>query len=229
MIDMGSNSWRLVVYGYEPGTAWWSLTDEIREAVRVGAGMGEDDVLQPEPMERARAHGGGLLLVLPRLGRGARSRPWPPAPSATPPTATSCSTGSARDTGLEARVISGEEEARYGYLAIANSTTLDRRLRHRPRRRQRPADAPGGPPADRIGLPPARLRAHERALPARREGARRRRSRRCAAHVADELERARLVGRRRPPRRNRRHDPQPRRRGPEGARTSPTWTSAASS
>src|SRR5215211_2338333 len=53
VIDMGSNSWRLVVYGYEPGTPWWSLTDEIREAVRVGAGMGEDQTLKPEPMDRA--------------------------------------------------------------------------------------------------------------------------------------------------------------------------------
>jgi len=40
VIDMGSNSWRLVVFGYEPGTPWWSLVDEIREAVRIGAGMG---------------------------------------------------------------------------------------------------------------------------------------------------------------------------------------------
>ena len=30
-----------------------------------------------------------------------------------------------RTTGLQARVISGEEEARYGWLAIANSTTIE--------------------------------------------------------------------------------------------------------
>ena len=35
VIDMGSNSWRLVVFGYEPRTPWWSLVDEIREPVRV--------------------------------------------------------------------------------------------------------------------------------------------------------------------------------------------------
>src|SRR5829696_10506141 len=51
--DLGSNSWRLVVYGYEPGTPWWSLVDEIREAVRVGAGMGENRLLQPERVELA--------------------------------------------------------------------------------------------------------------------------------------------------------------------------------
>src|ERR687894_2764724 len=51
--DLGSNSWRLVVFGYEPGTPWWSLVDEIREAVRVGAGMGDEGVLRPDRMDRA--------------------------------------------------------------------------------------------------------------------------------------------------------------------------------
>src|SRR3954454_5771608 len=49
---MGSNSFRLVVYGYEPEDHWQHV-DEIREAVRVGEGVGEDGMLQPEPMDRA--------------------------------------------------------------------------------------------------------------------------------------------------------------------------------
>src|SRR5215216_6973897 len=53
VIDMGSNSWRLVVFGYEPGTPWWSLVDEIREAVRIGAGMGDEGVLRPDRVDRA--------------------------------------------------------------------------------------------------------------------------------------------------------------------------------
>src|ERR687897_2556245 len=59
VIDMGSNSWRLVVFGYEPGTPWWSLVDEIREAVRIGAGMGaasengDRRVLRPDRVELA--------------------------------------------------------------------------------------------------------------------------------------------------------------------------------
>ena len=52
MIDMGSNSFRLVVFQYEPGS-WWSLADEIREPTRVSAGMGDEGVLQPAPMDRA--------------------------------------------------------------------------------------------------------------------------------------------------------------------------------
>src|ERR671911_2577285 len=58
VIDMGSNSWRLVVFGYEPETPWWSLVDEIREAVRIGAGMGErlgpgKPLLRPDRVELA--------------------------------------------------------------------------------------------------------------------------------------------------------------------------------
>ena len=53
MIDMGSNSWRLVVFGYEPETPWWSLVDEIREAVRIGAGLDQDGLLRPDRVDRA--------------------------------------------------------------------------------------------------------------------------------------------------------------------------------
>ena len=77
-----------------------------------------------------------------------------------------------RTTGLRARVISGEEEARYGWLAIANSTTIEdgfgldigggsiQALRLEGRRL-----------ADARSLPLGRG-AGERALHARREGRR---------------------------------------------------------
>jgi exopolyphosphatase / guanosine-5'-triphosphate,3'-diphosphate pyrophosphatase len=124
VIDMGSNSWRLVVYSYEPGTPWWSLTDEIREAVRVGEGMGDENLLQPEPMDRA-LHTAAVFASFCKASGVEDVR--------------ALATSAIRDarnrddllgeiherTGLEVRVISGEEEARYGYLAIANSTTLE--------------------------------------------------------------------------------------------------------
>ena len=59
---MGSNSFRLVVYQYEPGS-WWSLADEIREPTRVSAGMGDEGVLKPKPMQARGAHRQGVLLV----------------------------------------------------------------------------------------------------------------------------------------------------------------------
>src|SRR4051794_5115565 len=52
VIDMGSNSFRLVVFGYEPAR-YWQHVDEIREAVRVGEGMGDEQRLKPERVERA--------------------------------------------------------------------------------------------------------------------------------------------------------------------------------
>src|SRR3954465_7976212 len=119
---MGSNSFRLVVYGYEPGR-FWQHVDEIREAVRVGQGMGDEGVLQPEPMERATrtakvfgafCEAAGIDEVTPVATSAIRS----------------ASNGDElldrirSDSGLDPRVIDEREEARYGYLAIANSTTL---------------------------------------------------------------------------------------------------------
>src|SRR5215216_275060 len=123
VIDMGSNSWRLVVFGYEPGTPWWSLVDEIREAVRIGAGLGEKGVLSPNRVDRAlhtaavfsafcQATGvDDVVAVATSAIRDARN-------------GGELLSDIRRTTGLEARVISGHEEARYGWLAIANSTTI---------------------------------------------------------------------------------------------------------
>jgi exopolyphosphatase / guanosine-5'-triphosphate,3'-diphosphate pyrophosphatase len=123
VIDMGSNSFRLVVFQYEPGS-WWSLADEIREATRVSAGMGDAGVLQPEPMDRA-VHTAAVFSSFLKASGVAR----------VDAVATSAIRDAAnRDdllnavkdrTGLEVRVISGAEEAFYGYLAIVNSTTLE--------------------------------------------------------------------------------------------------------
>jgi exopolyphosphatase / guanosine-5'-triphosphate,3'-diphosphate pyrophosphatase len=125
VIDMGSNSWRLVVYGYEPGTPWWSLVDEIREAVRISAGMAElGDALRPERVDRA-LHTAAVFSAFCRA-RGI---------DRIEAVATSALRDAANgpqlldriqsQTGLTARVISGSEEARYGWLAIANSTTIE--------------------------------------------------------------------------------------------------------
>jgi exopolyphosphatase/guanosine-5'-triphosphate,3'-diphosphate pyrophosphatase len=122
VIDMGSNSFRLVVFQFEPGS-WWSLADEIREATRVSAGMGDAGVLQPEPMDRALRTATVYSSFLRASGVEHVD---------------AVATSAIRDavnrdelldavrsrTGLKVRVISGEEEARYGYLAIVNSLTL---------------------------------------------------------------------------------------------------------
>ena len=122
VIDLGSNSFRLVVYDWEPGGPW-ALSDEIREPVRISAGMGEQRVLQPAAIERAlaathvfasfcRAAGiEDILAVGTSAIRDAHNRD-------------ELLTAIDERTGLEVRVLSGAEEAYYGYLAVANSTTL---------------------------------------------------------------------------------------------------------
>jgi exopolyphosphatase / guanosine-5'-triphosphate,3'-diphosphate pyrophosphatase len=124
VIDMGSNSWRLVVFGYEPGTRWWSLVDEIREAVRISAGMGDEGVLQPERVDRA-LH---TAAVFSEFCRATDVREVVAVATSAIRDATNGAellTEIKRTTGLEARVISGAEEARFGWLAMANSTTIE--------------------------------------------------------------------------------------------------------
>src|SRR6266480_2277683 len=120
--DLGSNSFRLVVYAYEPGR-WWQHADEIREAVRIGEGMGEEGELRREPMRRAL----GTVEVFDAFCRTTEV-------GAVEAVATSAiRDASNRDellreiaarTSIPVRVLSPAEEARYGYLAIVNSTTL---------------------------------------------------------------------------------------------------------
>ncbi len=122
VIDMGSNSFRLVVFQHEPGS-WWSLADEIREPVRVSAGMGDEGVLATAPMERAVSTAAVFASFLEASGV---DRVDVVATSAIrdAPNRDELLGEIRRRTGLEVRVISGAEEAWYGYMAIVNSTTL---------------------------------------------------------------------------------------------------------
>ena len=122
VIDLGSNSFRLVVFSWLP-YAWWRRTDEIHEAVRIGEGLDAAGELQPEPMERA-------LETLELYAHFCRAtgvdEVRPVATSAIRDAANreDFLAAAAERSGLEVRVLSTEEEARYGYLAAVNSTTL---------------------------------------------------------------------------------------------------------
>jgi exopolyphosphatase/guanosine-5'-triphosphate,3'-diphosphate pyrophosphatase len=120
--DLGSNSFRLVVYGYEPGR-WWAHVDEIREPVRISEGIGEDGELRAEPMRRALrtvavfdafCHATGVEAVEGVATSAIRDA-----------TNRDELLGAIADrTDMPVRVLSTADEARYGYLAIVNSTTL---------------------------------------------------------------------------------------------------------
>lgn len=125
VIDLGSNSFRLVVFTTLP-EVWWRRTDEIHEAVRIGAGLAESGRLGRKRMARA-------LHTLDTYAHFCRARGL--EAEQVRPVATSAIRDAsnrqefldaARDqTGLEVRVLEAEEEARYGYLAAINSTSLD--------------------------------------------------------------------------------------------------------
>jgi len=121
VIDLGSNSFRLVVFTYTDD--WWKRTDEIYEPVRVGEGQEEGGPLQSAPMERALetidlfAHfcrATGIEQVRPLATSAIREASNRNAFVKT----------AKERAGLDIEVLSREEEARYGYLAVVNSTTL---------------------------------------------------------------------------------------------------------
>jgi exopolyphosphatase/guanosine-5'-triphosphate,3'-diphosphate pyrophosphatase len=121
VIDCGSNSFRLVVFTYTD--TWWKRTDEIHEAVRVGEGLEGTGSLQPEPMERALET---LELYAHFCHATGIEQIRPVATSAIRDAANQAEfLERARErSGLEVEVLSGPAEARYGYLAAINSTTL---------------------------------------------------------------------------------------------------------
>ncbi|HEV2062141.1 MAG TPA: Ppx/GppA phosphatase family protein, partial [Solirubrobacteraceae bacterium] len=119
VVDLGSNSFRMVVFS--AGDGWWKRSDEIHEPVRIGEGADESGELGAEPMARA-------LTAIEVFAHFA---------SATGlDTLDAVATSAIRGAGnrdaflrrarrhLPVRVLSEQEEARYGYLAAVNSTSL---------------------------------------------------------------------------------------------------------
>ncbi|HVF78444.1 MAG TPA: Ppx/GppA phosphatase family protein [Solirubrobacteraceae bacterium] len=123
VIDMGSNSFRLVVFTDADG--WWKRTDEIYLAVRIGEGLDATGELGSEPMKRGLEAAEVFAHFCTASGIGERD-------------INAVATSAIRDagnqqvfldrvrdrTGLMVQVLSREEEATFGYLAVVNSTTL---------------------------------------------------------------------------------------------------------
>lgn len=122
IIDLGSNTTRLIVMGYTPHHSF-KLLDEVRETVRLAEGVGEDGNLQPAPMDRAVK---AMALFHSYCKAAGVTHIVPVATSATRD-ATNQALFLARieqEAGLRMRVLSGEEEAYYGYLGAANALDL---------------------------------------------------------------------------------------------------------
>jgi exopolyphosphatase/guanosine-5'-triphosphate,3'-diphosphate pyrophosphatase len=124
VVDLGSNSWRLVVFTYGDD-GWWKRTDELYEEVRIGAGMDASGALS----EKAMARGLETLAVFEHFCQ---------ASHLTADEVHVFATSAIRDasnqagflarvretTGYEVEVLSAEQEAHYGYVAAMNSSTL---------------------------------------------------------------------------------------------------------
>lgn len=117
IVDVGSNTAKLIALAYEPGRQWRQL-DELRAVVRLSAGLDDGGVLRPRPFARglaalrtfasyAAAVGvDHLVATATSAVRDARNGPE--------------FVSAARALGFDLRLLDGEEEARVGALAVAN-------------------------------------------------------------------------------------------------------------
>jgi exopolyphosphatase/guanosine-5'-triphosphate,3'-diphosphate pyrophosphatase len=124
VVDLGSNTFRLVVYHYEPGVHW-RRTDEIYEPVRIGAGMAKSGKLGAKRMTRAFHTLDTYAHFLRARGIGAGDQHFVATSAIRDATnREEFLEQAAKTAGVAIRVLAREEEARYGYIAAVNSTTL---------------------------------------------------------------------------------------------------------
>jgi len=124
VIDLGSNSFRLVVFTTGEG-GWWKRTDELSDMVRLGGDLTDDGCLS----EARMAHAQETLRVFAAFCSTSGIGPEDVEAVATSairdaPNGAAFVQRAHGETGLPIRVVSGEEEALYSYVAAANSTSL---------------------------------------------------------------------------------------------------------
>jgi Exopolyphosphatase len=124
-LDMGTNSVRLLVVRVDPGGVYTVLNQQ-REVVRLGEGEFQEQLLQPEAMDRA-------VLVCRKFNDLARAYGAEDIVAvATSATRDAENQGKflarlEKEAGLEVRVISGREEARLIYLGVSSGVHMGSR------------------------------------------------------------------------------------------------------
>jgi exopolyphosphatase / guanosine-5'-triphosphate,3'-diphosphate pyrophosphatase len=124
VIDLGSNSFRLVVFTTGE-SGWWRRTDELSDMVRIGGDLTSEGCLS----EARMAHALETLRVFAAFCSTsgiALSEVDAVATSAIrdAPNGAAFVERAQGETGLPIRVLSGEQEALYSYVAAVNSTAL---------------------------------------------------------------------------------------------------------
>lgn len=127
IIDLGSNTCRLVIFALTPEGAF-RLTDQVSETARIGEGMFTSASntrlsLRAEPMRR-------VIELLKMYAALCRSNQIETVIATATSAVRDAANGAEfiervlRDTGLALRILSGQEEAYYGYLGAINTLTL---------------------------------------------------------------------------------------------------------
>ena len=115
--DLGSNTARLVAFAYQPGE-WFRITDGIRETVRLGSGLVRRGRLTEDAIDRAVA----ALELFEDYARAADVETVEVLGTSALRDAANREDflAAIRDIDLPIRVLSGEEEAELGVMAVAN-------------------------------------------------------------------------------------------------------------
>ncbi len=121
VIDLGSNTFRLVVFRYRTGASF-QLVDEVREPVRLSAGS-EAGRIADDALERAR-HATRLYADFCRAAGIAEVLVLATSAARDAVNHEEVLRALSADGTLPVRIVSEEDEARYGYLGAVNSTTL---------------------------------------------------------------------------------------------------------
>ncbi len=119
IIDLGSNTTRLILMAYQPHLCF-KLIDEVSETVRLAEGASDDGLLQPLPMKRSIE----ALKMFYTLCRAADVQQIVAVATSALREAANQYDFLAQlkqQTELDLRILSGEEEAYYGYLGVINS------------------------------------------------------------------------------------------------------------
>ena len=122
IVDLGSNTTRLVIYEYEPGKRF-RLADEVREVVRLREGMGRTNILRAAAIERSL---NALRMFRAFCDTQGVEEVTAVATSAVRDAVNKDSflARAEADTGWSLRVLSGEEEGYYGAVGAINATGL---------------------------------------------------------------------------------------------------------
>lgn len=123
IIDLGSNSVRLLIMRlYRDGS--YKVIDQAKEMVRLGENMGAERILKPAAIKRTI----NALRLFRRITEAHSVQTTCAVATAAVRSAANQAEflqAAREQTGFDIRVITGEEEADYDYVAVINTITID--------------------------------------------------------------------------------------------------------